>query len=160
MEVQIKSGINHSSFYYFNKGPLNANEITKQFLDVLIAYESIGVKINGLVCDGGGTNESFLHKVVDSFNLDDKFPSNKSIKMIHPLDDTRRIFVQSRGTHSLKAVRNNLFRSKHDGTRHLKLNKTHYGWKDFESIYHRDEDRVKIKELRRTTATKEIFSLN
>ena len=89
----------------------------------MIAYESIGVKINGLVCDGGGTNESFLHKVVDSFNLDDKFPNNKSISMIHPLDDTRRIFVWSCGTHSVKAVRNNLFGSKHDGTIHLTLKK-------------------------------------
>ena len=102
----------------------------------------------------------FLHKAVDSFYVDDKFPNNKSISMIHPLDDTRRIFVWSCGTHSLKAIRNNLFRSKHDGTRHLKLNKTHFGWKDVESIYHRDEDRVKMKELQRTTVTKETVSLD
>ena len=37
-------GITHSLFYYFDKGSLNANEMIRQFLDVLIAYESMGVK--------------------------------------------------------------------------------------------------------------------
>ena len=126
----------------------------------MIAYESIGVKINGLVCDGGGANESFLQKVVDSFNLDQKFPNNLSVSMIHPLDKSRRIFVWSCGTHSLKAMRNNLFRSKDDGTRHLKLHKTLFGWKDVESIYLRDEERAKRNELKRTTITKQTVSLD
>ena len=52
-------------FYCFNKGSLAANDITKQCIDVLLCYDAIHVKINGLVCDEGGSKEIFLHKVVD-----------------------------------------------------------------------------------------------
>ena len=35
-----------------------------------------GVEIHGLVCDGGGSNESFLHKIVKKLGFDknDKSP--------------------------------------------------------------------------------------
>ena len=46
-----------------------------------------------------------LQKVVDSFNLDQKFPNNLSVSMIHSLDKSRRIFVWLCGTYSLKAMR-------------------------------------------------------
>ena len=59
-------------FYYFNKGILTCNNIAEQFIDVLIYYESMVVKICGLVCDGGGSNDSFLHKIVEAFDLDRK----------------------------------------------------------------------------------------
>ena len=62
--MQISGGLDQVEaspivLFLLHKSSLNANEITKQFLDVLIAYESIGVKINVLVYDGGGANESF-----------------------------------------------------------------------------------------------------
>ena len=76
-----------------------------------IAYKSIGVRITGLVYDGGGSNESFTRKVIDNCNLDQKLPNDLFISIIHPLDEYRRIYVWSYGTHSLKATRNYLFRS-------------------------------------------------
>ena len=67
-------GIIHNSFFYFNKGSLTANEIVQQFTDVLLFYETVGVQISGLVCDGGGSNESFLHNIVDKLNFDAVIP--------------------------------------------------------------------------------------
>ena len=106
----------HNALYYFNKGTFPCNDIVEQLIDVLFYYESIGVKFCGLVCDGGGSNESFLHTIVKAFDLDKTEIDNKSISMIHPLDSTRRIHFWSCGTHSQKATRNNLFRSKQNGT--------------------------------------------
>ena len=62
----------HNVFYYFNKSILTCNDIVEQFIDVLLYYENLGIQIYGLVCDGGGSNESFLHKIVDAFDLDKK----------------------------------------------------------------------------------------
>ena len=56
----------HNGFYYFNQGTLSCNDIAEQFIDALIFYETCGVQIHGLVCDGGGSNESFLHKIVEN----------------------------------------------------------------------------------------------
>ena len=67
----------------------------------------------------------------------------KSVSLIHPFDSTRRIFFWSCGTHSQKATRNNLFGSKKGGTKNLKLNKCHFGWKDVETVFLRDEQRSK-----------------
>ena len=72
-------GITHNSFYYFNKGSLTANDIALQFMDVLTVYENVGVEICGLVCDGGGSNESFLHSIVENFNLDVELPEEDSL---------------------------------------------------------------------------------
>ena len=79
----------HSLFFYFNKGSLDTNEIIKQFIDVLLVYDAIGVNICGLVCDGGGSNERFMHKVTDDLNLDKKKPDNTLVSLIHPLDKER-----------------------------------------------------------------------
>ena len=59
MEIPSTLGIVHNTVFYYNDGSLDTNEITKQFLDILTAYESIGVRISGIVFDGGGGNEKF-----------------------------------------------------------------------------------------------------
>ena len=94
----------YNTFYYFTKGTLTCNDIAKEFIDMIIQYESIGVKMCGLLCDGGGSNESFLRKIVEVFDLD------KSISIIHPLENSRRIYFWPYGTHSQKATKNNFFR--------------------------------------------------
>ena len=81
----------HNGFYYFNKGTLSCNDVTEQFIDALIFYESLGIEIHGLVCDGGGSNESFLHKIVEAFDLDKKMIDIKSVSSINPFDRRRRI---------------------------------------------------------------------
>ena len=127
---------------------------------MLVLYESIGVEICGLVCDGGGSNESFIKKIVEKFDLDKEHTDIDSVSMIHPLDNNRRIFIWSCGTHSLKAIRNNLFRSKQNGTRNLKMNDCHFGWKDVEAIYMRDENRALAGDFRRTDIVKQTICLD
>ena len=78
---------------------------------MLLACDTIGVKICELVCDRGGRNEGFMHSVADELNLDKKKPDDTSVSLTHPLDKERKIFLWSCGTHSIKALRNNLYRS-------------------------------------------------
>ena len=150
----------HNGFYYYNKGTLSCNDIAEQFIDAIIYYESIGIQIHGLVCDGGGSNESFLHKIVEKLCFEGKIIDMKSVSMIHPFDSTRRIFFWSCGTHSQKATRNNLFRSKLKGSKNLRLNKYHFGWNEVESIYKRDDERFKNNNYKKTDIVKQTIYLD
>ena len=58
-------GSTHNGDFYYNCGSLDANEITRQFIDVLTSYELIGVKILGIVGDGGGGNERFFRNIAE-----------------------------------------------------------------------------------------------
>ena len=58
--------ISHNGNFYFNTGSLDANEITKQFIDVMISYEMMGIQIFGVVSDGGGGNENFLRTMTNN----------------------------------------------------------------------------------------------
>ena len=153
-------GITHNSCYYFNKGSLTANDIAQQFMDVLTVYENVGVEIYGLVCDGGGSNESFLHSIVENFDLDVDLPKEDSLSFINPLDIKRRIYIWSCGTHSQKALRNNLYRSRKGGTRNLKISSVTFGWKQLQAIYERDEQRSKRQEYRRTDVVQQTINLD
>ena len=153
-------GIVHNSFFYFNKGSLTANEIAQQFTDVLLFYETVGVQISGLVCDGGSSNESFLHNIVDKFNFDAVIPDKESLSFIHSLDKTRRIYLWSCGTHSQKALRNNLYRSRKNGTRNLKYSNCYFGWNELQTIYERDEARSNRQEYRRTDVVQQTVNLD
>ena len=62
-------GIVYNTFFYFNIGSMDTNDITKQFLDVLTTYESISVCISGIVPDGGSGNEKFFFSIVDNYDL-------------------------------------------------------------------------------------------
>ena len=41
--------IRHNGKFYFNTGSLDANEMIKQFIDVMISYEMMGVQILGFL---------------------------------------------------------------------------------------------------------------
>ena len=86
---------------------MKCNDILGQLIDVLVYYESLGIQICGLVRDDGGSNESFLHKTPEAFDLDSKINDKKSLSTIHLLDNSRRICFWSCGTYSQKAPRNN-----------------------------------------------------
>ena len=88
-----------------------------------------------------------------------KTVDKKSISMIHPLDSTRCIYFCSCGTHSQKVTRNNLFRSKQNGTKNLKLNKCDFGWKDVKTILLRYEKRFKENKYKRTDIVRQTISL-
>ena len=104
-------GMTHNAKFYYNTGSLDANEITKQFIDVLISYEMLGVKILGVVSDGGGGNENFFRQMADNSPMIGPWPNDKSVSFVNPCDTVRKIYVWSCGTHSLKSMRNNLYRS-------------------------------------------------
>ena len=44
---------------HFNTGSLDGDELVRQFIDVVTSYEMIGVKIYGIVSDGGGGSTNF-----------------------------------------------------------------------------------------------------
>ena len=71
----------------------------------------MGIKIHGIVSDGGGGNEKLFRSIVEKSTPVQDWSSNQSISFSNPIDISRRIYAWSRGTHSSKAVRNNLYRS-------------------------------------------------
>ena len=79
--------------FYFNKGSLDANEITKQFIDVFLSYEILGIKILGIVSDGGGGNENFFCIMTNNLPMLGSWPNREAISFVNPVDVTRKIFV-------------------------------------------------------------------
>ena len=142
-------GIVHSASFYFNPGTLHGEQIASQFfMDVLTLYEAIGVCIVGIVSDAGGGNESFMSKIVDHFNLEVKVLDSFTVNFQHPFDSNRRIFVWLCSTHSLKAARNNVYRSQENKTRQLKLHGVYFGWNEVVEIYNREEEMYNKTQLR------------
>ena len=82
----------HNTFYYFNKGILKCNDISEQCIDVLLYYESLGIEVYGLVCDGGSKTERFSNKIVQAFDLGNQTIDMKSVSMIYSYDNARRIY--------------------------------------------------------------------
>ena len=61
MDVLFYKGLVHNSYFYFNKGSLDGNELVGQFIDVFTIYEAIGVEIYGIVSNGVGGNTKFFN---------------------------------------------------------------------------------------------------
>ena len=59
------TGVVLNLFYCFDKGALDINENSKQCINVSHTCDAIGVNTRGLICDGGGNNEEFMHTVSD-----------------------------------------------------------------------------------------------
>ena len=80
--------------------------------------------------------------------------------MTHPLVKDREILLWSCGTHSINALRNNLYMSQRDGTKNLRLYDINFGWKDVNTVYMRDEIRVTRGNGRRTDLTRVALCLD
>ena len=65
-----------------------------------------------------------------------------SVEFINPCDPSYKIAVWSCGTHLLKAMRNNLYRSQPNLVRNLKHDNVYFGWKYLEVVYERDRVRL------------------
>ena len=52
-------GIVHNGAFYYNTGSLDGNEMMRQFMDIVLSYETITVKMFVIVSDGGGCNVFF-----------------------------------------------------------------------------------------------------
>ena len=57
----------HNADFFFNNGSLDGNELIRQMMLVVMAYEFIGVKIFGIVSDAGGGNTK-MFKLLQGHN--------------------------------------------------------------------------------------------
>ena len=98
--------------YYFNTGSLDANKIVKQFIDIFIRYEMIGVKIFGIVGDGCGGNEKCFRTLVHNLPMTGLCPSKDYEYFSNYIDPSRMIYSWARGTHLVRSY----------GTIYIKVN--------------------------------------
>jgi hypothetical protein len=104
----------HNSNFFFNSGSLDGNELLSQMMHVVCGYETIGVKIYGIVCDAGGSNRGLFKLLRNALKLGlvgvERVPPGY-LKFINPYDPTREIAIFNCSTHNLKNVRNALLES-------------------------------------------------
>ena len=151
--------LTHNGDFYYNTGPLDSNGILLQLLDILLSYETIGVNINELVGDRGGSNTKILAVtlcILASLVL----PDAKLMYFINPYDQRRYIYTWSCSIHSLKARRNTLYRSQVKLSRGLKKSNVLFGWKQTTETYPRDEEREHSNLGRRTNIAKHTVTLD
>ena len=98
-------------------------------MDVMILYESLGVKICGLVCNGGGGNSKFIWLLRCNLPGLHVWPDSDNDYWTYPLYYNRHMYIWSCATHSLKATRNTLYRSQHKLSRKLTRKHVTFGWK-------------------------------
>lgn len=91
------------STFYYSLGMVLAQLIIK----AISILENSGAKIDGIVSDGASTNRKLWVKLGISGSID-------CVKnyIIHPLDDSRKIFMFSDAPHLIKNVRNRLLNKK------------------------------------------------
>ena len=150
----------HNGDFYFNTGSLDGNEMIRQFIDVVTSYETIGVNIFGIVSDGGGGNAKFFKLLRDNLPISGSGVNMNCFWCKNPIDPSRFIYFWSCGTHSMKSIRNNLFRSQPKLTRDFTKKGITFGWKHMEDIFLRDEERVKWHKGRRTDIVKHAIQLD
>ena len=88
------------------------------------------------------------------------WPHHTTIFCVNHVDVTRKIFVWSCGTHSLKAVRTNIYRSQPKFLRNLKVDSIHFGWKDMDRIFIRGEARINSDSRVRTNVNKNSVNID
>ena len=79
--------------FFYNKGSLDGNELIRQFIDVVCSYELMGVKIYGMVSDGGGGNTKFFNIISEYQPLNGKWIDGKCLRTLNPIDPTRYIYT-------------------------------------------------------------------
>ena len=103
-------------------------------IEVVVAYETCGIKIFGIVCDAGGGNEGFFKILTKYVPREGPWPDITAVRSKNPVDPSRYIYIWSCSTHGLKAVRNNLYRSQPHLTRAFVKSGVSFGWKQVEEI--------------------------
>ena len=139
---------------------MDDSELIRQFIEVVISYENIGVKIIGIVSDGGGGNTEFFRMLCDNLPVETHWPGKASIICLNPVDKSRYIYFISCSTHGLKAVRNSLFRSQLKLSRSLQLTVIDFGWREMELIFMKYNDCVQKNKGRRTDLLRHAINLD
>ena len=103
----------YTSEFFFNNGSLDSDEMMRQLLQVLTNYESIGVAIHGVCCDGGGANEGLFGMFRENKSINDRqiILGKDDVAMVNPYDPTRVVWFWNCQVHNLKNCRNALWRS-------------------------------------------------
>ena len=83
-----------------------------------------------------------------------------SVRFKNSIDRIRYIYYWLCGIHSLKSIRNNLFKSQPKLARHFKRKGVRFGWHHFEDIYLCDVKRVGFCQGRRTDIQKHAINLD
>ena len=109
----------------------------KQFVNVLTSYDILGVKILGIVSDCGGGNENFFRKMANDLPMKGPQTDVNSVRFVNPVDPIRQVYFWLCGTHSLKALRNNIFHSQPKYAHNITNDNVHFEWKDEDIIYER-----------------------
>jgi hypothetical protein len=139
----------HTGEFFFNNGSLSGDELLRQVKQVIFGYEIIGVRIYGIVCDGGGNNAR-LFKLLRSGNEPTEGESwlkEEHVSFLNPADPTRRIAMFHCTTHGLKNMRNALLNSapkKNGGERsprHFAIGDVKFGWNTIVKTFERDRGR-------------------
>lgn len=155
----------YTSEFFFNNGSLDSDEMMRQLLEVLTNFESIGVAIHGVCCDGGGANEGVfgMFRAHNSIKDNMMILGKDDVAMTNPCDTTRVIWFWNCQVHNLKNCRNAIWRSyavdcRREGEGQLGKSlsgrkkclmcykdKAPFGWQGMEDSYARQRKRVKDK---------------
>ena len=92
-------GIVHNADFYYNKGSLDGNELIRQYIDVVSCYELIGIKIYGMVSDGGGGNTKFFKLISEYQPLQGIWINEKCLRTLNRVDPTRYIYTFGHALH-------------------------------------------------------------
>jgi len=105
------SGRSYNCEFWYNNGMLSGDTLLEQFTRVVMNCESIGSRVMGMVCDGGGNNARLMSLLRESGAA---FPTEAwvgedAVRTKNPYDKSRYIYLFHCATHGLKSMRNALF---------------------------------------------------
>ena len=150
----------HNADFFFNDGSLDGNELIRQMIQVVLSYEFIGVKIFGIVSDAGGGNSKMFRLLQGHHTIKGPWPDAKCLSFVNPVDHKRNIYIWSCGTHSFKAMRNNIYRSQITKAKAFVSNGIQFGWNEITKTYDRDMSRLADAGAQRTDLTKHCVFLD
>ena len=150
----------HNADFFFNDGSLDGNELIRQMIQVVLSYEFIVVKIFGIVSDAGGGNSKMFRLLQGHHTIKGPWPDAKCLSFVNPVDRDRNIYIWSCGTHSFKAMRNNIYRSQLNKAKAFTSNGVQFGWGEIVKTYDRDMIRLKDIGAQRTDLSKHCVFLD
>jgi hypothetical protein len=92
---------------YASKGPTKGDMLAKLILKIICKLEDVGAYVDGIICDGATTNR----KMWKIFGVSGEL-NKLNNKFVHPLDESRYVWVFSDTPHLIKCVRNRIYNNK------------------------------------------------
>ncbi|KAH9374788.1 hypothetical protein HPB48_000452 [Haemaphysalis longicornis] len=111
-----------------SKGPTKGTTLAQLVLKAIFLLEEAGAFVDALVCAGATTNHSMRREFGMSGSL-----QRTRHSFIHPVDDTRSVYIFSDAPHLMKCVRNRLHAQKV-----LCFNGEHAHWAHYDRLFVED----------------------